>query len=164
VSSQRSQEMIMAATPSAQPRFWRRRHHPVGYGDGGVAQCSRPSGQAPHRIWRRRRGCIRHPTGEAAKTPLQAPRRGAEAPARSSRSRSSHWGEINWATLGGDGDEQRRNRQIATVKWKSLTRQTKCPTWRRRSSPELAGIERRSRRRFAVAREERIRVRASERE
>jgi hypothetical protein len=25
------------------------RHHPVGYGNGGAAQCPRPNGQAPHR-------------------------------------------------------------------------------------------------------------------
>jgi hypothetical protein len=79
-----------------------------------------------------------------------------------SRSRSSHGGEIDWATLGGDGDKRRRNRRIAMVKWKSLTRRSECPTWRRQSSPELTGIERRSHWRFAVAREERIRVRASE--
>jgi hypothetical protein len=88
--------------------------------------------------------------------------KGAEAPARSSRSRSSNRSEIDWATLGGDGDEQRRNQRITAIKWKSLTRRSKCPTWRWRSSPELVGIERRSHRRFEIAREERIRVRASE--
>jgi hypothetical protein len=25
------------------------RHHLMGYGDGGAAQCPRPNGQAPHR-------------------------------------------------------------------------------------------------------------------
>jgi hypothetical protein len=65
------------------------RHHPMGYGNGRAAQCPRPSGQAHHRTWRGRRGCRRHPTGEAAETPPQAPRRGAETLARSSQSRSS---------------------------------------------------------------------------
>jgi hypothetical protein len=143
----------MVATPSAQPRLWRRRHHPVGYGDGGAAQCSQPNGQAPHCIWRRRRGCRHHPTGKTAETPPQAPRRGAEAPSRSSQSRASHGGEIDLATLRGDGDEQRQNRRITAIKRKSLTRRSKCPTWRRRSSPKLAGIRRRSRRRFGIARE-----------
>jgi hypothetical protein len=82
----------MAATPSAQPRLWQRSHHLVGYDDGGAAQCSGPNGQAPHRIWRRHRGCRHHPTGEEAKTPPQAPRRGAEAPASSYQSTSSHRG------------------------------------------------------------------------
>jgi hypothetical protein len=151
----------MAATPLAQPRLWRRRHHPVGYGDGRAAPCPRPSGPTQHRAWGRRRGSRRRPTGEAAETPPQAPRRGAEATTRSRQSKSSHGGEIDWATLGGNGDEWRRSRRITTVKWKSLMRQSKCPTWQRGSSPKLTGIEQRSRRRFAIAREEGIRVRSS---
>jgi hypothetical protein len=151
-----------------------RRHRQRSHGCGGDAtiqwamvtaeQHSAHGQAAKHRTASGEDAGVADATGEVAKTPPQVPRRGAEAPARSSRSRSSHRGEINSATLGGDGDERRRTWRIATVKCKSLTRRSKCPTWRRRSSPELAGIERRSRRRFAVAREERIRVRASEKE
>jgi hypothetical protein len=68
--------MIMVATPSVQPRLWRRRHHPVGYDDDRATQCPQPNGQAPHHTWRRRRGCRRHPIGETMETPPQAPRRG----------------------------------------------------------------------------------------
>jgi hypothetical protein len=149
-SSQRSWREIMAATPSAQPRLWRRGHHPVGYGDGGAAQCSRPNGQVPHRIWRRRRGCRGHPAGEAAKTPPQAPRRGAEAPARSCQSRSSQRG------LDRLGDARWRWRRTAarptnhSGQMDALGETKRLP---RMATAQLAGIGRRSRRRFEIARE-----------
>jgi hypothetical protein len=54
---------------------------------------------------------------------------------------------------GGEGDERRRNRQISTVRRESVRRRSECPTRRRRRSPELAEIERRSHRRLTVARE-----------
>jgi hypothetical protein len=148
-----------------------RRHRRRSHGYGGeatikwataTAEQHSAHGQAPHRTWRRRRGWKRHPIGEAAGTPLQAPRRGAEAPARSSRSRSSHRG------LDRLGNARRRWRWTAAKptnrhgQMEELDEAEQIPTWRRRSSLELARIERRSRRRFAFAREKSIRVRASE--
>jgi hypothetical protein len=53
----------------------------------------------------------------AAETQQQTPRRRAGAPARPSRSGSSSKGASSTgAASGGDGDERRRDRQIATVR------------------------------------------------
>jgi hypothetical protein len=67
----------MVATPSAQPRLWRRSHHPEGYGDGGAALCSRPNGQAQHHTWGRRRGC-RHAFQPAMEAETSSRRREEE--------------------------------------------------------------------------------------
>jgi hypothetical protein len=72
----------MAATPSAQPRLWRRSHHPEDYGDGGAAPCSRPNDQAQHHTWRATPGlqaCL--PTGYGGGDQQPMPRRRAGAPA-----------------------------------------------------------------------------------
>jgi hypothetical protein len=86
------------------------RHRPVGYGGAeqhlAHGQAAKPiitPGKTPGL-----QACLQ--TGGVAETQQQAPRRGAETPARSSQSRSSHRGEIDW------GDERRRDRQIATVR------------------------------------------------
>jgi hypothetical protein len=117
----------------------------------------------------RRRGC-RHAFQPAmvVETQQQTPRRRAGAPARPIRSGSSSKGASSTgAANGGNGDERRRDRQIATVRWESVRRRSKCPTWRRQRLPEIAGKERWGRRRLTVARgarEIRVRVESSERE
>jgi hypothetical protein len=90
----------------------------------------------------------------AAETQQQMPIRRAGAPARASQSGSSSTrANSTGATSGDDGDERRRNQQITMVRRESARRRSECPTrWRQRPS-ELAGIERRSRRRLTVARE-----------
>jgi hypothetical protein len=115
------------------------RHHPVGYGNGGAAQCPRPSGQAPHRTWRGRQGCRRHPTGEAVETPQQAPRRGAETPAWSSQSRSSRRGEID------RGDAQRRWRRTVaklTNRHGQMNEREEAEQMPRIATAELTGAHR----------------------
>jgi hypothetical protein len=144
----------MAATPSAQPRLWRK---PPSSGlrrrSSTVLTAEWPS--TAH-TWGRRRGLQTcRPTGEAADVPPQAPRRGAEALVRPSQSRSSLEGKIDCAMLGGDGDERWRSRWIPAVRWKRSARRSECPTRRQRKPPELTGIERRGHRRFEIAREER---------
>jgi hypothetical protein len=114
-------------------------HHPVGCGNGGAAQCPRPSGQAPHRTWRGCRGCRRHPTGEAAETPQQALRRGAETPARSSQSRSSRRGEID------QGDARRRWRRTVakpTNCHNQMNEREEAERMPRMATAELAGAHR----------------------
>jgi hypothetical protein len=118
------------------------RHRRVGYGGaeqhlahGQAAKHSITPGETPGL-----QECL--PTGKAVETQQQAPRRGEGTPTRSSQSRSSRRGEIDWATSGGDGDERRRDRQITTVRGESVRRQSKCPAWRRRRPLELAGIKR----------------------
>jgi hypothetical protein len=58
------------------------------------------------------------------------------------------------ATRGDEGDERRQNCQISTVRRESVRRQSECPTRRWRRPSELAEIERQSRRRLTVARED----------
>jgi hypothetical protein len=135
----------MAATPSAQPRLWRRSHRPVATTARGstVLTAEWPS-TVPHLgATPGLQACL--PTGDGGGDQPQTPRIRAGAPAWPSRSRSSLEGKIDWATLGGDGDERRRSLRIPLVGWKCLTRQSECPTWRRQSSPEVARIERRGR-------------------
>jgi hypothetical protein len=95
-----------------------------------------------NRRWRRR------PAADAEKK--------SRSPSKAKPGRiEQHEGELNWATSGGDGDERWQSQRITMVKQKRLTRRSKCPAWRRQSSPELARIGRQSRRRFEIAREER---------
>jgi hypothetical protein len=83
-----------ATPPSSGLRRWRR---------STVPTAKRPS-TAPH-LGKMPGLQTCHPTGEVVETPQQAPRRGAETPARSSRSRSSRRGEID------QGDARRRWRR-----------------------------------------------------
>jgi hypothetical protein len=87
------------------------RHRPVGHlAHGQAAKHSITPGETPGL-----QACL--PTGEAAETQQQSPRRRAGAPARSSRSRSSGKGAGSTGAMsGGDGDEWRRDQQIATVR------------------------------------------------
>jgi hypothetical protein len=109
---------------------------------------------AKHNTWGRRRGCRLAIQPTRRRRYHRKHREAGRSSSEASRSRSSLEGKIHWAKLGGDGDEWRRGRQIPTVRWKHSTRQNDCPIGRRRSSSELAGIGRGSRRRFGIARED----------
>jgi hypothetical protein len=73
---------------------------------------------------------------------------GAEAPPRPSQSRSSLEGRSTGRRTAAKSTNPRGQME-------ALDEAEQCPIWRRRSPPELAGIERRGRRRFGIAREER---------
>jgi hypothetical protein len=130
----------MAATPSVQPRLWRGKD---------TIRCATVTAKQ-HRTHGQ---AAKHSTApgedagvvdaiQPAETPPQAPRVGQKPQRDRAGEDQAAGARSTEATHGGDGDERRQDRQITAVRWKSLGRQSKCPAWRRHSSPELAGARR----------------------
>jgi hypothetical protein len=120
----------MAATPSAQPQLWRlnatircatataeqhrdhgqaAKHSTAPGEDVGVADAIQPV--------------------ETTEAPLQAPRVGQKPQGDQAGVDQAVVARSTEVMRGGDGDERRRDRRIATVRWKRLGRRSDCPAW-----------------------------------